>query len=80
MSATISRSDPVPIPNVNDPISFSYKEIVRNITANAPQPYGAIPPLMKKRKQKKKRHIQHQQQQQHPQAIRRMSHVEIGWL
>ncbi|SAM02691.1 hypothetical protein [Absidia glauca] len=80
MSATVSRSDPVPIPNVNDAISYSYKEIVRNLTANAPQPYGAIPPLMKKHKSKKKRHSrQKQQQKQQKQAVRRMSHVE-NWV
>ncbi|KAI8081676.1 uncharacterized protein BX664DRAFT_302546 [Halteromyces radiatus] len=76
MSTTFSRSDPVPIPNANNTVSFSYKEIVRNLTANAPQPYGAIPPLMKKkRKQKKKSQVQRQQQQ----ALRRMSHVE-NWV
>ncbi|ORZ10542.1 hypothetical protein BCR42DRAFT_454573 [Absidia repens] len=72
--ATVSRSEPVPIPNTSDPASFSYKEIVRNLTANAPQPYGAIPPLMKKRKQKKKK-----RQSQQSQAVRRMSHVE-NWV
>ncbi|CAO3580717.1 unnamed protein product [Absidia cylindrospora] len=72
--ATVSRSEPVPIPNTSNPASFSYKEIVRNLTANAPQPYGAIPPLMKKRKQKKKK-----RQSQQPQAVRRMSHVE-NWI
>ncbi|KAI8333665.1 hypothetical protein BC941DRAFT_434142 [Chlamydoabsidia padenii] len=70
MSTTISRSIPVPIPCANDTIT--YKEIIRNLTANAPQPYGAIPPLMKKKKPKTKK--------KRPQPpVRRMSHVE-NWV
>ncbi|CAO3625768.1 unnamed protein product [Cunninghamella blakesleeana] len=75
MSTTVSRSDPVPIPQVNNNMPFSYKEIVKQLTAQAPQPYGAIPPLMKKKPKKKKK----QPQPQRRRPVRRMSHVE-NWV
>ncbi|KAL0082196.1 hypothetical protein F4703DRAFT_1739570 [Phycomyces blakesleeanus] len=47
----------------------SYKEIIKQLAAELPKPYGAIPPLMKKRRKKKNRE----------QTMRRMSHVE-DWI
>lgn len=59
----------------------SYKEIIKLLAAQAPKPYGAIPPLLKKRKKKtKSRRVdtsQERKDQQKP--IRRMSHVE-DWI
>ncbi|KAI9019590.1 hypothetical protein CLU79DRAFT_704574 [Phycomyces nitens] len=46
----------------------SYKEIIKQLAAELPKPYGAIPPLMKKRRKKKNR-----------EPMRRMSHVE-DWI
>jgi hypothetical protein len=74
MSTTFSsliRSDPVSIPQSNQTTDTeqSYKDIIKQLAAQAPEPYGAIPPL--KRKQKKKR-------PKEP-TIRRLSYVE-NWL
>ncbi|ORE03736.1 hypothetical protein BCV72DRAFT_27310 [Rhizopus microsporus var. microsporus] len=75
MSVTLSsftRSDPVSIPtsnNKNTDNEQSYKDMIKQLAAQAPEPYGAIPPL--KRKQKKKRPKET--------AIRRLSYVE-NWL
>lgn len=79
MSTTLSfsqfPSDPITIPSntsneAND--EQAYKDIIKQLAAQAPEPYGAIPPLMKKKKKsksKKKKKI----------PIRRMSHVE-NWI
>lgn len=79
MSTTLSfsqfPSDPITIPNnttteAND--EQAYKDIIKQLAAQAPEPYGAIPPLMKKKKKsksKKKKKL----------LIRRMSHVE-NWV
>ncbi|KAG0737183.1 hypothetical protein G6F57_000977 [Rhizopus arrhizus] len=72
MSTTLSsftRSDPVLIPGTNNNNEQSYKDMIKQLAAQAPEPYGAIPPL--KRKQKRKR-------PKEP-VIRRLSHVE-NWL
>ncbi|KAI8075121.1 hypothetical protein BC940DRAFT_324280 [Gongronella butleri] len=65
-TTTVSRSEPVPIPPVNSQ-SYSYREMVKQLTAQAPQPYGAIPPMKRKKKKRSR------------QAVRRMSHVE-NWV
>lgn len=70
--SSFTRSDPVSIPKSNQTSTNneqSYKDMIKQLAAQAPEPYGAIPPL--KRKQKKKR-------PKEP-VIRRLSHVE-NWL
>lgn len=63
----------------------SYKEIIKQLAAQAPKPYGAIPPLLKKRKKKSSKHRSRRKSpdpEDEPQQIkpmRRMSHVE-DWI
>ncbi|KAL0092930.1 hypothetical protein J3Q64DRAFT_1673103 [Phycomyces blakesleeanus] len=65
MSTVLSHSESVmPLETPS-----SYKEIIKQLAAELPKPYGAIPPLMKKRRKKKNRE----------QTMRRMSHVE-DWI
>ncbi|KAI7869792.1 hypothetical protein BDF14DRAFT_1780854 [Spinellus fusiger] len=52
----------------------SYKEIIKQLAAELPKPYGAIPPLIKKRRKKKTRVANEE-----PKVMRRMSHVE-DWI
>ncbi|KAI9318577.1 hypothetical protein BX666DRAFT_1514788 [Dichotomocladium elegans] len=53
-----SRSEPFPIATMgdDDQQQASYKELIRQLAAQAPKPYGAIPPLLKKRKKKNAKH------------------------
>ncbi|GAA5804566.1 hypothetical protein HPULCUR_010066 [Helicostylum pulchrum] len=61
-------SDAITIPGDNE--EQSYKDIIKQLAAQAPEPYGAIPPLLKKKKKRNsKRKL----------PIRRMSHVE-NWV
>ncbi|KAI8365332.1 uncharacterized protein BYT42DRAFT_589567 [Radiomyces spectabilis] len=81
MSTTLSftQSDPVPIPHASD--QFSYKELIKQLASQAPTPYGAIPPLLKKRKARKKKQLEAQLKNASKQRtpVRRMSHVE-NWV
>lgn len=102
MSTTLSfspfHSDPVTIPNSNTTNintmndtdeEQTYKEMIKQLAAQAPEPYGAIPPLLKKKKKKKKKQKQQQQKEEGDNnkerkknrkvPIRRMSHVE-NWI
>ncbi|KAI9283266.1 hypothetical protein BY458DRAFT_422909, partial [Sporodiniella umbellata] len=74
MSTTLSaftRSDPVSIPQSNQTThnEQSYKDMIKQLAAQAPEPYGAIPPLKRKQKKSKPKEP----------VIRRLSHVE-NWL
>lgn len=71
-------SDAITIPNSNNNNESnnntdeeqSYKDMIKQLAAQAPEPYGAIPPLLKKKKKRQpKRKL----------PIRRMSHVE-NWV
>jgi hypothetical protein len=77
MSTTLSftqhKSDPVPIPS-NDNEEQAYKDMIKQLAAQAPEPYGAIPPLMKRHKDKSKK-----KKKKRKVPIRRMPHVE-NWL
>lgn len=67
------HSDPVAIPNTdNADEEQTYKDMIKQLAAQAPEPYGAIPPLLKKKKKKRK----HDKRKL---PIRRMSHVE-NWI
>ncbi|EPB86064.1 hypothetical protein HMPREF1544_07140 [Mucor circinelloides 1006PhL] len=82
MSAALSfsQTDPVSIPNNNshDDDERAYKDMIRQLAAQAPEPYGAIPPLARRKdKDKKKRRKKKSKDKKTP--IRRMSHVE-NWL
>lgn len=63
----------------------SYKEIIKQLAAQAPKPYGAIPPLLKKRKKKSSKHRSRRKspdpadEPQQLKPMRRMSHVE-DWI
>jgi hypothetical protein len=75
MSTTLSfthKSDPVPIPNNEEQ---AYKDMIKQLAAQAPEPYGAIPPLVKRPKDKSKKN----KKKKRKVPIRRMSHVE-NWL
>ncbi|KAF7722905.1 hypothetical protein EC973_002585 [Apophysomyces ossiformis] len=80
---TISRSNAAPIPlSAEDEQSSSYKEIIKQLAAQAPKPYGAIPPLLKKRRKKQRQRDLTQSKQPEPEQrkpMRRMSHVE-DWI
>ena len=72
-----SRSEPFPIPDMmGEEQPSSYKEIIKQLAAQAPKPYGAIPPLLKKRRKKsggrhqkelEAKQLQQQEQQQQQQ-------------
>lgn len=70
-------SDPVVIPNSsnndNTDDEQAYKEMIKQLAAQAPEPYGAIPPLLKLKKKKKRK------SKKKKVPIRRMSHVE-NWV
>lgn len=78
MSTTLSfppfHSDPVTIPTTDNNCNEeqSYKDMIKQLAAQAPEPYGAIPPLLKKKKRKRKT-------DKRKLPIRRMSHVE-NWI
>lgn len=77
---SFSQTDPVSIPNNNshDDDERAYKDMIRQLAAQAPEPYGAIPPLARRKdKDKKKRRKKKSKDKKTP--IRRMSHVE-NWL
>ncbi|KAG0192065.1 hypothetical protein DFQ28_010241 [Apophysomyces sp. BC1034] len=80
---TMSRSNPVPIPpSMEDEQPSSYKEIIKQLAAQAPKPYGAIPPLLKKRRRKQRQRDLTQPKVPEPEQrkpMRRMSHVE-DWI
>ena len=73
-----SCSEPFPIHDMmSEEQPSSYKEIIKQLAAQAPKPYGDIPPLLKKRRKKssgrhqkemgtqgKSRRRKHRQQQQ----------------
>lgn len=66
-----SNIEPVAIPEEANEEQI-YNDMIKQLAAKAPEPYGAIPPLIKKkRKQRKKKQTQ--------EPVRRMSHVE-NWL
>jgi hypothetical protein len=92
MSTTLSftapfHSDPVTIPNSNNTDNNdtdeeqTYKEMIKQLAAQAPEPYGAIPPLIKKKKKKKKEKTNKKEKNKNKKVppIRRMSHVE-NWI
>ncbi|KAI7886463.1 hypothetical protein K492DRAFT_177256 [Lichtheimia hyalospora FSU 10163] len=60
-----------------DPITSS-NELIRQLAAQAPKPYGAIPPLLKKRKKKNKHHRSPSNNDK-ARIQQRMSHVE-NWI
>ncbi|KAL9546526.1 hypothetical protein MBANPS3_006623 [Mucor bainieri] len=88
---SFSHTDPVSIPNNNnnnnnssnnDDDEQAYKDMIKQLAAQAPEPYGAIPPLTRRKdkdksKQKKKKKKRSRKDKKTP--IRRMSHVE-NWL
>ncbi|KAI9491954.1 hypothetical protein BDB00DRAFT_830431 [Zychaea mexicana] len=48
-----SRSEPFPFPDMmGEEQPSPFKEIIKQLAAQAPKPYGAIPPLLKKRRKK----------------------------
>lgn len=51
-----ARSEPLAMPLMSSDPATSYNELIRQLAAQAPKPYGAIPPLLKKRKKKNKHH------------------------
>ena len=78
MSTTLSfppfHSDPVSIPNANSTDDEqAYKDMIKQLAAQAPEPYGAIPPLIRKKKKSKRKNKKKKV------PIRRMSHVE-NWV
>lgn len=83
---SFSQTDPVSIPSNsnNDDDEKAYKDMIKQLAAQAPEPYGAIPPLTRrkdkdksKRKKTKKKKKRDSKDKKTP--IRRMSHVE-NWL
>ncbi|KAI7875226.1 hypothetical protein K492DRAFT_232295 [Lichtheimia hyalospora FSU 10163] len=83
---SISQNEPFPMSTMTDgQPPPSYKEIIKQLAAQAPKPYGAIPPLLKKRKKKSSKHRSRrkspdpEQQPQQLKPMRRMSHVE-DWI
>ena len=44
-----------PISTMTDGKNTSYKDIIKQLAAQAPEPYGAIPPREKQKKNKKKK-------------------------
>lgn len=83
---SISQNEPFPMSTMTDGQQpTSYKEIIKQLAAQAPKPYGAIPPLLKKRKKKSSKHRSRRKSpdpEDEPQQIkpmRRMSHVE-DWI
>ncbi|KAJ8658507.1 hypothetical protein O0I10_005860 [Lichtheimia ornata] len=84
---SISQNEPFPMSTMTDGQQpTSYKEIIKQLAAQAPKPYGAIPPLLKKRKKKSSKHRSRRKSpdpedepQQLKPTMRRMSHVE-DWI
>lgn len=80
-----ARSEPLAMPLMSsDPTS--YNDLIRQLAAQAPKPYGAIPPLLKKRKKKNKQHRPPSNNEDTAEnnndkarIRRRMSHVE-NWI
>lgn len=72
---SFSQTDPVSIPNKNNDDEQAYKDMIKQLAAQAPEPYGAIPPLTKRKDKKKKK----KKSKDKKTPIRRMSHVE-NWL
>ena len=71
---SFSQTDPVSIPNKNNDDEQAYKDMIKQLAAQAPEPYGAIPPLTKRKDKKKNKKSKDKKT-----PIRRMSHVE-NWL
>jgi len=81
---SFSQTDPVSIPNnsksSNDDDEQAYKDMIKQLAAQAPEPYGAIPPLSRRKdKDKSKRKKKKKRSKDKKTPIRRMSHVE-NWL
>ncbi|CEP08110.1 hypothetical protein [Parasitella parasitica] len=75
---SFSQTDPVSIPSKsNDDEEQAYKDMIKQLAAQAPEPYGAIPPLSKRKDKKRKKKKKKGKDKKTP--IKRMSHVE-NWL
>lgn len=89
---SISALNQPPLAAMGEMQPSSYKEYLKQLAAQAPKPYGAIPPLPKKRKKKTRQQQQQRTQRKTPsqsssssaesdqqKPMRRMSHVE-DWI
>ncbi|KAI8644524.1 hypothetical protein BD408DRAFT_413222, partial [Parasitella parasitica] len=74
---SFSQTDPVSIPSKNnDDEEQAYKDMIKQLAAQAPEPYGAIPPLSKRKDKKRKKKKRNKDKKT---SIKRMSHVE-NWI